>query len=232
MSDLSGAASEADLTTTLAELRESLAQLERQISKAGREQFKTNALAEAQQKSLEAALEQLHAAVAAREQEANAWREQLAAARTRERLELIRALLPVLDGLHEVLDSGQRLLDAQAAEPPGFVRRVRRAWEVLLGREPPAVLSPAVEAWLVGLSHVQARLLTLLAAEGVRPIAVEGKFFDPYQHVALEIVPADEAHPAGSITRELRRGYRRGTDILRYAEVAVAKALTSVTETV
>jgi molecular chaperone GrpE len=225
MSDLSSPAPETDLAGALAALRESLAQLERQVGKAGKEQFKANALAEAQQKTLEGALEQLRAALATREQEANAWREQVAMARTRERLEVIRALLPVLDGLHEALASGQRLLDLQPAEPSGLVQRARLAWEVLLSREPPAAGGRrlALEAWLIGLGHVQARLLALLAAEGVRPIAAEGEFFDPHWHVALEIAPADVAHPPGRITRELRRGYRRGPDILRYAEVAVAK---------
>lgn len=230
MSDLAGPPlAGTEPPATLAALHEALTQLERQVSKAGREQFKANALAEAQQKSLEAALEQLRAALAAREQEAGLWREQLATLRTRERLELIRALLPVLDGLHEALASGQRLLATQNAAPPGFLRRARRAWNVLLGRETSA-LRPSLEAWLAGLGHVQARLLALLAAEGVRPIPAEGEFFDPHQHVALEIVPADDAHPEGCITHELRRGYRRGADILRYAEVAVARASTSVTE--
>ncbi|MCX6032233.1 MAG: nucleotide exchange factor GrpE [Chloroflexi bacterium] len=78
-------------------------------------------------------------------------------------------------------------------------------------------------AWLEGLKFVQDRLLDLLAAEGVRPIEAEGDTFDPYLYVVVETVVATDRVPAGTIVREIRRGYLAGETVLRYAEVVVAR---------
>ena len=56
---------------------------------------------------------------------------------------------------------------------------------------------------------------------GVEPIQAEGQSFDPNQHEAVATVPADDVEP-GTVTREVRRGWRFGHELLRPAQVVVA----------
>jgi len=225
-----------------AALREAIEKLEKQVARAGKEQFKTNALAEAQQQSVKSVLEQLREANAYRERELAQLRERLVGARAEGRTELIHRLLPVLDGLDEALNAGRRLLhddalqqsDALAEAHRGlpFRQRLSGAWALLAGRLPDESQSgfhsapsgdEAVRAWLEGLEFVRDRLLDVLSAEGVRPIETEGEIFDPHLHVAVEAAPATDGVPAGSIVQETRRGYLAGDTVLRYAEVIVAR---------
>lgn len=243
-------------TEETAALREALAALEKQIGRAGREQFKVNTLAEAQATRIDAALEALQAADARRETELAALREQSRAAQAAARLEVVRAMLPTMDGLDEALRSGRHVLattdEAETgrpgdqetgrqdyARPPDLVapaaggRRSLVDW--LLGRAPAppeanniaheqaAALREALDAWLVGLMFVRQRLLDALAAEGVRPIDAEGQPFDPQRHIAIEVVPAHNGRPPGTVAAELRRGYLVGERVLRHAEVAVTR---------
>ncbi len=97
-------------------LRESTEKLEKQVSRAGKEQFKANALAETGQKSVSAMMEQLRQADVYRERELAQARERLAGAREG-RLDIIKSLLPVLDGLGEALASGERLLRRAGQTP-------------------------------------------------------------------------------------------------------------------
>ena len=56
---------------------------------------------------------------------------------------------------------------------------------------------------------------------GVEPIQSEGQSFDPNQHEAVATVPADDVEP-GTVTREVRRGWRFEHELLRPAQVVVA----------
>ena len=56
---------------------------------------------------------------------------------------------------------------------------------------------------------------------GVEPIQAEGQSFDPNQHEAVATVPADDVEP-GTVTREVRRGWTFGHELLRPAQVVVA----------
>ena len=58
---------------------------------------------------------------------------------------------------------------------------------------------------------------------GVRPIEAEGRPFDPHRHVVVETAPAAAGVPPDTVVREIRRGYLRGEEVLRYAEVVVAR---------
>ena len=240
-------AGQGESQTRLAGVSETLERLEKQTTRAGKEQFKANALAEAQQQSAKAALEQLRGAEGARDREVAGLREALKTAKAEERRDVLAALLPVVDGLGEALAAGERLLAAdlaaaneRAAEAEGaaslpLATRLVGAWELLTRsatpRAPqpqtPAAPSPAnreaLAAWLRGLMLVQARMLDLLAAEMIYPIAAVGESFDPHQHVAVDTVPAGEGVAPGVIVQETRRGYRQGQTVLRYAEVIVAK---------
>jgi molecular chaperone GrpE len=225
----------------LGALQEAVTRLEKQLVRAGKEQFKANILAEGQQKSLKTLLEQAREAETYRERELAQLRERLAQARGDSRLDVIKSVFPVLDGLQEALDSGDRLLSYVAlpgarSEGPrrrsSWTQRLSAAVATWLSQpaaepgasEPAAALAPeAVRAWLAGLSLVRDRLADILTAEGVVPIVTEDEPFDPHQHVAVETVPATSDVPPGTITRELRRGYRTGDSVLRYAEVTVAR---------
>jgi molecular chaperone GrpE len=112
------------LDQTLRELRdgtgtaEALATLEKQIGRAGREQFKANTLAEAQATRLDAALDALRAADTRREADLAALREQSRSTQASARLDVVRSILPTLDGLDEALRSGRRLLTTTDHRPP------------------------------------------------------------------------------------------------------------------
>lgn len=209
----------------LGSIQEALSGLEKQLARLGREQLKANLAAEAQASQLAEAFEQLRAAEARRDAELLALREQQRQAQTSARLDVVRALLPALDGLDEALRAGQHLLAATPAEPPA---PTEGGWLQRLLGPPPAAHSAgetsreALEAWLTGLGFVRQRLLDVLAAEDVRPIATQGEGFDPLQHVAVEAVLATAEHEAGRIVEERRRGYLAGERVLRYAEVVVA----------
>ncbi len=222
-----------------AALREALDKADKQIARAGKELFKTNSLAEAQQQSVKTLLEQLREANAQRDRELIQLREQLDAAHAQGRMEVIKRLLPVLDGLSEALAAGQQLLADQAAPeaiepaapPATFSHRVAAAWRTLKGDTPTEAMQrdsvtsdrDDLDAWLTGLELVHDRLLDILASEGVRPIETGGVQFDPAYHIAIEAVASADGTPPGSIVREARRGSLAGDEILRYAEVVVAR---------
>jgi molecular chaperone GrpE len=94
----------------LAALREALAALEKQIGRAGREQFKANVLAETQTTQLTAALEALRAADERREATLIAAHDRQQEAQADARMDVIRTILPALDGLDEALRSGEQVL--------------------------------------------------------------------------------------------------------------------------
>jgi molecular chaperone GrpE (heat shock protein) len=230
----------------LAAILEALDRLEKQTLRSGKEQFKANALAEAQQQSAKALLEQLRAAESVREREAAELREALKSAKAEGRREVLRGLLPVVDGLGEALSAGERQLAGRTgaaspraegqggpavARPLPLAMRLIGAWDLLTrpaARRSQSGAAPdahpeTLAAWLRGLALVQARLLGLLAAEDIHPNETEGEYFDPHRHVAIDTVPAADGMAPGVIVQEARRGYRQGQTVLRYAEVVVAK---------
>ncbi len=237
---------QAEHYTRVAALHDTIEKLEKQIARAGKEQFKANSLAEAQQQSVKSTLEQLREANAYRERELAQLRERLIGARAEGRLEVIKRLLPVLDGLDEAMSAGRRLprtADGSgtqfpvgervgASQPLSVRQRLSSAWALLAGKPLPDWLpiapptpaqDEAIAAWLEGLEFVRDRLLDILSAEGVRPIETDGETFDPSLHVAVEATPASNGLQPGAIVQESRRGYLIGDAVLRYAEVVVAR---------
>ena len=88
------------------------------------------------------------------------------------------------------------------------------------GASDAAVDGPAV---LKGVSLVLRLFQSKLERYGVKPIVVEGQPFDPRSHEAISRVETADV-PAGSVARELQRGYRIGERLLRPALVSVATA--------
>ncbi len=62
-----------------------------------------------------------------------------------------------------------------------------------------------------------------LEAENVRPIDTLGKPFDPAIAEAVATQPASGGAPEGTIVAEARKGYMLGGEVLRPAQVVVAK---------
>ena len=182
-----------DLEARNQELANALASLEKQITRAGREQFKATTLAEALRDQLATVIGALGDAEPERQAELEDAAQHLVQARREARLAFVREVLPALDGLDVALRTGHRVLDRPILLPG------RRG---LFGRQQdqPAddTLRQDMGAWLVGLGFVRDRLLRLLAAEGVAPIATQGSAFDPEEHIALEATPAHTDIPGGS----------------------------------
>jgi len=76
---------------------------------------------------------------------------------------------------------------------------------------------------LEGYELIQNRLARAMKAERVEPIPAEGHPVDPERMIVLEIVEGS-GRPAGTVVKELRRGYTWKGRLLRYAEVQAASA--------
>ena len=203
---------------------DALAKLGEQLSKLGREQYKSNTLAQAQAERLQATLESLQSAMTRQE----AGRQE---AIQKARLDVLKTLLPVLDGLEAGLESGERQVaslapqsweegDGKTAQDRGEGDgEVAQSWgEGGQGSQAAAVLT----AWLDGQRLLRDRLLAILNEAGIQPVPTIGQPFDPYRHVAVSTVE-DETLPDGQIVAEERRGYAAGDHVLRYAEVVVVR---------
>jgi molecular chaperone GrpE len=83
--------------------------------------------------------------------------------------------------------------------------------------------TPEVAAYRLGVELVQRKMVDLLKKRGVTPIAAAGEMFDPNVHEAV-VHEVSDAHEEGTITGELRRGYRLKDRLLRPAMVKVAKS--------
>ena len=74
-----------------------------------------------------------------------------------------------------------------------------------------------------GVAATQRLFLKALEEAGVDPVASVGQPFDPTVHEAIAIVPAGDV-PSGTVAREVRRGWRLGDELLRPAQVVVARS--------
>jgi molecular chaperone GrpE (heat shock protein) len=190
-----------------------LTALENEVRKLGKTQFKANVVAEKQAANLEKALTDLQAQQA---QQAELLEKLVSERIAAERQNWFKTILPVLDGLDQAINSGQKylVLRDKAAQIPNPT-----AQQALL-------VSPADRAklasWLEGLRLLRDRLLKILDAGEVTPIATVGEPFDPHVHIAVATAQ-DENVASGTIITEERRGYRTVQGVLRYAEVIVNK---------
>jgi molecular chaperone GrpE len=78
--------------------------------------------------------------------------------------------------------------------------------------------APALE----GIMAIHRQLLNSLEAQGVTPFETVGQRFDPELHEAVGSEQSDQ-HESGTVTEEVRRGYRWGDELLRPARVRVAQ---------
>jgi hypothetical protein len=114
------------------------------------------------------------------------------------------ALIEVLDRLHR--------LEGAFARPPARSWWARdQAWR--------AAWENQRQAFQIVTDHVE----TLLRQEGVFRLDTVGQLFDPLRMAAVAADPTS-AHPPQTVLEELNRGYRRGDEVLRVAQVRIAIA--------
>lgn len=116
------------------------------------------------------------------------------------RVDAVKALFPVIDSVEAGISSGAMLLST------------------LNGAS--AEVIEALRGWLDGQRLILERLDNILQAEGIQRIPTTGQPFDPHYHVAIKS-GYDPQQSTGLILKEERRGYWRGGNVLRYAEVIV-----------
>ena len=72
------------------------------------------------------------------------------------------------------------------------------------------------------MQAIHRQLLSMIEAQGVTPFETIGERFDPELHEAIGSDQA-EKHDPGTVTEEVRRGYRWRDELLRPARVRVAQ---------
>ena len=82
--------------------------------------------------------------------------------------------------------------------------------------------SPGFTTFNEGVQLVHKQLLDALKIHGLEPIESVGETFDPNEHEALLVTPADDV-PEGKVIEEFRRGYRLHTRVLRASQVVVSQ---------
>lgn len=77
-------------------------------------------------------------------------------------------------------------------------------------------------AWAEGIKLIYQKLVTLIASEGLTPLATAGDSFDPNLHEAISL----EEHPdleSNQIIEVTQQGYKLGERVVRPAQVRVAR---------
>ncbi len=80
------------------------------------------------------------------------------------------------------------------------------------------------DPFVQGVALVRQQFLTTLEGFGVTRIDPLGQSFDHARHEAVTTVPVSPASPDGHIVGVIRPGYLIGDEVLRPAQVAVARA--------
>lgn len=104
-----------DSLQALSALHVTIDKTEKQLTRLGKEQFKANLLSQTQRQNTTELLDELREAARQHERELAQLREGLSRARAEGHLEVIKGMLPALDGLDEALASGERLLAVWSA---------------------------------------------------------------------------------------------------------------------
>ena len=87
-----------------------------------------------------------------------------------------------------------------------------------------AVQQPDSSAIRQGVELTRDELMRVLSKHDVARFEAQGAPFDPTQHEAVHVVPAEAlGGKPGTVVQVVRSGYRRGERLLRPAQVVVAK---------
>jgi molecular chaperone GrpE len=85
------------------------------------------------------------------------------------------------------------------------------------------------DALLEGYGLIQKRLRRAMTSEKIERIACVGNLVDPQRMTVLEVLD-DPSRPAGTVVKELRRGYTWRGRVIRYAEVQATRTAQSTTD--
>ena len=107
---------------------------------------------------------------------------------------LLQDLFPIADGLEEAINAAENL----ASSDPKFI------------------------SWANGIRITYQRLLDLFKKWNIRQMKAVGEPFDPHLHVAVDVEHTNDL-PPNTVVAEQRKGYLLGNQVLRFAEVIVAK---------
>ncbi len=122
---------------------------------------------------------------------------------------IARELLPALDNLERALRSAGVDPDA-GPDPDG-------------GGEPVSEEVTAQEALARGVALVLGELRAALDRAGVETYDPVGQRFDPAEHEALAVRPAEDGDEGGIVIETLEKGYRLDGQVLRAARVVVSE---------
>jgi molecular chaperone GrpE len=142
-----------------------------------------------------------------------------------------------VERLRQALDQEQQRNLRLLADFENFRRRVAREQEAARRdgrREALLPLLPVLDTleralatgstdpdFYEGVAATHRLFIVALREAGAEPVESVGRPFDPKVHEAVTTVPSD-AVEAGMVTREVRRGWRLGDELLRPAQVVVA----------
>jgi molecular chaperone GrpE len=82
--------------------------------------------------------------------------------------------------------------------------------------------APRADAWTEGTGHILRKFEGVLEREGVRRIEALGQPFDPNRHEAIAEIERGDV-PEGHVAEVAREGYLLGEQVLRPAQVVVAR---------
>jgi molecular chaperone GrpE len=82
---------------------------------------------------------------------------------------------------------------------------------------------PGAESFVQGVALVRQQFISTLEGFGVTRVDPLNQPFDPARHEAVSTVPAPSPEQDGRVVGVIRPGYLMGDDVLRAAQVAVAR---------
>lgn len=135
-----------------------------------------------------------------------------------ETMPLLKAFMDIAEQLrtaHQQVEKTIAGLQTVPVPPVGFFAR-------LFGKAPATpVADPRLGSLADGYAMSLRRIDATLPQFGLEPIPCLGETFDPELMEVLELVPGT-GKPKGLVVEEVRRGYLRGTGVIRFAQVKVA----------
>lgn len=206
--------------TELNDLLQELSALTKGVAKLGKEQYKVQTAIVAKQQKEEDFFKELQHRLARSERQV----EELVKLRQdlyrQVGLEMIKELLPVIDGIENAIAFSSSL----NGRTPAPSKLAGSLFHKFFSSRAPIAEIAAVDLrqWVEGLEIIRDRLLALLKKSGVEPIPSLGQKFDPQLHLAVAAESRDGAE-SNVILKEQLKGYRRENEIIRFAEVVVAK---------
>ncbi len=127
--------------------------------------------------------------------------------------EIILKIIPILDNIY-LAESHipEELTKGSPTSPTGSSGQTSQAWKV----------------WIEGFTQIKNQLCDFLQREGIEPIEVIGKPFDPVtmevvEEVSPEIYRCPTPISSESVLEEVRRGYTLYGKIIRPAKVKISK---------